>query len=269
VHPVGDVDFCEYVARTANEGEDRSFARTVRKAASLDDDRLLCIRLKTLSPEKAERGRPWGSSPGGDQGFLLKAKAATVGKCDFIGRTQVEGVLEITNLVLILDPVDPEAGAAQYSFPPQEVPVGEGSWVPRRLGEPLTLGRYVNWLCLEVDKQLSPDQGGSVAKAAKRALSLTRILFLNDQANQILKLLDEHALMRVSAIRARKELYAKIREATDPAVRAFEPALAETLRKLMGNSSEPVPDPGGNEPRVKLKAILAEITGLLTAGPLH
>ena len=244
IHPVGDIDFCEYVSRRGPEAGERSFARTVRKASSLANEHLVCIRLRILGgSQPSDRSRPWTVAPGEDERFLRAATEALAGKCDFVGRTEAEGVLEITNLVLFLES-DPEEGSGRLSFPPQEAPITEeGGWVPRRLAEPLTLGRYIQWLRQDVSAQLSPEKPeASLAKAAKRALSLTRILFLDELGDRLLEIMHEQDLVRSSAIRARLELRRKIRRMqADPAVAVFEAPLLQTLRGIIDSLKDAAP----------------------------
>ena len=233
IHPVGDLDFCEYVNFQGPGAGERSFARTVLKASSRANDELVCTRLRILGPLPSDRSRPWRIAPGEDESFLRAAREARAGKCDFLGRTEAEGVLEITNLVLFLED-NPEEGSGLFSFPPQEAPfTGEGGWVPRRLAEPLTVGRYLRWLRTDISVHLSTEQP-NLAKAAKRALSLTRILFLDALGDRLLDLMNEWDLIRSSAIRARLKLLMKIQKLRkDSAVAVFEPPLARALRGMI------------------------------------
>lgn len=243
VHPVGDIDFCEYVSLPTPESGDRSFARTVLRVSSLADEHLVCTQLKILGPRPSHRSRPWILAPGEDEDFLRAAMGTRAGKCDFVGRTEAEGVLEITNLVLLLES-DAEEGSGRLSFPPQEAPItGEGGWVPRQLADPLTLGRYIQWLRRDVSAQLSAEKReAGLAKAAKRALSLTRVLFLDELGDRLLDLMHEQDLIHSSALRARLELRKKLhRMRTDPAVAAFEPPLLQTLRGIINAMKEAAP----------------------------
>ena len=279
LHPVGDLDFCEYVNPQGLEAGDRSFARTVLQASSVADERLVCTQLKILGRRPVHRSRPWAVAPGEDETFLRAAMETWVGKCDFIGRTEAEGVLEITNLVLFLES-DPEEGSGHLSFPHQEAPITrEGGWVPRRLTEPLTLGRYIQWLRRETSVLAAERSEASLAKAAKRALSLTRILFLDELGGRLLDLLHKQDLLLSSAIRARLELGKKIHGMkADPAVAIFEAPLLQTLRRLMDASPDAAgPDDSwheaaelfletlsesGENTRREIQSVLREIPGL-------
>jgi hypothetical protein len=250
IQAIGDLDFCEYVELPSpgrRSTEDRSFARTIRKSVQLDDDDLTCFGLKVLQTgpsvpwsRSVTRQRPWTSSPADDETFLRLARGTTCGKCDFVARTRFEGTLEMTNLVLFLRSDRPEEGAGELSFTPQEAPMtGEGGWVPRRLDEPRTLGRYIDWLWRELLDHLSQEHI-DFGKAMKRALALTRILFLETQGEKLLSLLGDRKLMLGAAIRARLGLRSKLRALEDePALRRFEEPLRQAIAGLVERFDDP------------------------------
>jgi hypothetical protein len=173
-------------------------------------------------------------------GFLEVAGGAVAGKCEFIAWTRFEGVLEMTNVVLFIQSGRPEDDAGRRSFPPQEAPfTGKGAWVPRRLEEPRSLGRYVNWLQREVLRLLAP---GSldVAKATKRALALTRVLSLENLGERLLTVLEDRDLMLGSAICARLALRSKLRnKSADPPLLRFEAPLLKTISGLVERLDHP------------------------------
>lgn len=243
VQAIGDLDFCEYVEQPGLEStnEERSFKRTVCKVAPLDDGDLACVELKILEsvppPPKGKalvRRRPWDPPPVDDLDFLGLAEGAVAAKCDFIAWTRFEGVLEMTNVVLFIHSDQPEAGAGRRSFPPQEALLaGPGAWVPRRLEEPRSLGRYVNWLQAEILRLLTPENL-DLAKATKRALALTRLLSLEDQGKKLLEILEDRRLTLGSALCARLALRSKLRAPNaDPSLLRFEAPLLKTIFGLV------------------------------------
>jgi hypothetical protein len=244
---IGDIDFCEYVELPPpgqGDTEDRSFARTVRRAAQLDDDDLVCVGLKVLPSgprhRPVTRQRPWPPRLMPDEPFLRWAQGTDRGKCDFVARTRFEGTLELTNLVLFLRFARPEEGAARLSFTPQEAPMTSvGGWVPRRLDEPRGLGRYIDWLWREILALLSQEHG-DVGKAAKRALALTRILFLDAQGDALLPLLTDQKLMVSAAIRARLGLRSRLRALGDePSLLRFDQPLLQAVIGLVERLADP------------------------------
>lgn len=287
IQPVADIDFCEYVNATADK-EDNSFARTVMKATALVDENLVCTALKIHAPEKARAlsKRPWETSPAEDEDFLQKAREAEAGKCDFIGKTGAEGIIDVSKIVLFLSD-DPEGRSGMLSSPTQEALLSEqGGWVPRRLAEPLTIGRYINRLRQESERLSSGSPDANLAKAAKRALSLTRILFLHDMAERLLKIMRQKQMVLTSAIKSRLDLRNRVQHMqTDPVLAKFEAPLADDIRTLVRDLKDPVLEaPDGplddgwfkkvadhlhaeatNDvtARKEIRSILHEVTGLL------
>jgi len=296
VQAIGDLDFCEYIdtlVSGSSSTEDRTFKRTIRKVAPLDDEDLACLAVKILeseppAPECPEiRRRPWDPPPAEDLDFLGLAGGAIAGKCDFIAQTRFEGVAEVTNMVLFIRSDQPDEGAGYRSFPPQEALLTEeGAWVPRRLEEPLSLGRYVNWLRGEILRLLTPESL-DVAKATKRALALTRILFLEDLGKRLLTVLEDRDLMLTSALCTRLALRSKL--SADPTLLRFETPWLKTISGLverLGHPELPSPPlesdagtvtlwcerpmallgPGGDRYRAakeRVRSVAMEISGLL------
>lgn len=236
---VGDIDFCEYVELPSNTSSagtpDRSFARTLAKAASLDEDGLACLKIAFSSSSSEHRviSRPWSTPPSKDTDLLALARKARDGKCDFIARTRFQEIIEVTNVVLFIDPERPDHSSGERSFPFQEAPITSiGGWIPRNLDEPLVLGRYINWLRGEAEKQIAD---GKLGKAAKRTYALANALFRPDIADKILDLFGRRSqdLVLGSALQGRLELYGRLRTmVADPVVLAFAGPLAETLVTL-------------------------------------
>jgi hypothetical protein len=276
-HPIGDLDFCEYVDRNSSEEEDRTFARTIHRALSLEDGSLVCLGMRVLSPASLDWVRPW---PEQDEELLAKVAKTTEGKCTFIGGFDAEGVLEITKLVLFVDPDKPDLGAGGKSFPLQEAPLSEDGWVPRQIVNPLTIGAYIRWLLRQLEELLDLN----LSKAAKRALSLTRLATLESLSERILNLLRQQKLTLISALDSRLILWERINQMSgDSLISSFESPLTETIRKLVEELEEPnlgfpaagltyewcenakiylrTRDESGFRARSELRAILDEIAG--------
>lgn len=243
---VSDVDFCEYVDLPLGvdrvEGTDRSFARTLATAAAVQGDRLLCFGVEFFpdsrsSPARVGVRRPWSPPPAQDGRLIGLARKVRAGKCDFIAQSRFQGTVEVTNMVLFVDAEQPGEVSGDRSFPFQEAPIiPSGGWVPRRLEEPLVLGRYINWLHQEAEKLI---RNGKSAKAAKRIYALSNTLFRADLSDRVLDLWEEHSqeLGLGGTLLARLELRKRLRGmSSDPAVLVFEGPLARTLATLAGEA---------------------------------
>lgn len=225
---IGDLDFCEYVRGTG-------FTRVVKKAAVLEDEDLICWGIKSLKtfppvPSQSVLTRPWRPNPVKDETFLEVAAKTYVGKCDYLADTSFEGVIEVTNVVLVLGHPDAGDRAVQHSFPAQEAPlVGSGGWLPRSLTRPEAIGNYVRFLLEQARFYL---EEGPVAKAVKRAFSLARLTFFSEEADEINLLFEQEKGFLVSVLRDRLSLRKHMRDCEDKAVAAFEPRLSETILQL-------------------------------------
>lgn len=79
-----------------------------------------------------------------------------------------------------------------------------------------------------------------LAKAAKRALSLTRLAALESLSERIIQLLTEKKLTTASALESRLRLWERMdRMSGDPLVSPFLPLLSETIHKLADDLNEP------------------------------
>jgi hypothetical protein len=237
VQAVCDLDFCEYVeipSAAPSPDHDRSFTRTFNKALTQEDQDLLCLRIHLLATGLPPPGddkvlrRPWSTSPD-DPEILRMARQARAGKCDFIAQTSLLGTVEVTNVVLLIEPDKPDEGPGRWSSPYQEAPIG--AWVPRSLAEPLVMGDYINRLHKEAEKHLV---NGRLGKAAKRLYALSTALFREELGDRLLNLFEEKAqeLLLSAAVLARLDLLRRVRQVSDPAVLAFAVPLAQTVASL-------------------------------------
>jgi hypothetical protein len=236
---VGDLDFCEYIevpSSLISPELDRSFARTLKISLEQEAPELLCLRIHILAtglppPEDhKDLRRPWSVPLDKDSRLVTLAQKARAGKCDFIAQTSLLGTVEVTNLVLLVDPTNPDEGTGAWSSPYQEAPIG--AWVPRSLAEPLVMGNYINRLRKEAEQHL---EAGKLGKAAKRLYAMATALFLGELGNKLLTLFDKNAqeLLVSSTLLARLDLRRRIRQNADPAVLAFETPLSQTLAQLV------------------------------------
>lgn len=231
VPAINDVDLCEYVHEPST-----SFSIVANQAIGQDSPELLCLRAKThvmngLPPEPiaVTLTRPW--SPVSSADFLERAKGAEIGKCDFIVASESEGALEMTKVVLHVDERFHDSdGAWDLSFAPQEAALNGSSWVPRRLTSPNAIARYVVWLYRQV-QSLAPT---APCKAAKRALSLARILHIRELAEAARQILADQDFVTRSAFLARLELLQTIAVMDDPLLIPFRRKLAATVDGMAG-----------------------------------
>lgn len=245
----GDIDFCEYVRYNVEHGHLAGFAQSVRNASNLCDENLVCLGLEVVqssveklsSVSRTVQVRPWAVPPCDQESFMKAAVRAVRGKCEFVAQSKYEGAIEVSNVVLVVGHPREGDKAEDFSFPMQEVPVDDGhGWIPRRLTEPLVLGRYVNWLYDQVCSYLMPKEGSAslwepnLNKAAKRAFPLTRLLFLADWSQ---KLRSHEGLSREllrASLLAKLALRERVRELEDDVnVHRFESVTIDTVVHLL------------------------------------
>jgi hypothetical protein len=242
---VSDVDLCEYVdgghARTV-------FADAIARAEGIDGDSLLCFGVHLFDLRynaAAQRNdvvthrstfRPWSSPPSRDTAFTALLSTARKAKFDFLADTRSEGMVVVTNIALITDGIRDHVLLDSYAA--QELPLGfDGSVVPRQLAEPLALGRYVEFLCEQIDQTLSKKL---LAKAAKRAHSLARLLTRNYEADAIVKSMRTDDFFIDAAIAARLAVARHIEGLSDRALREkLTGPMVETLKRLCSRAVDP------------------------------
>jgi hypothetical protein len=242
---VSDIDLCEYVggghARTV-------FAGAIARAEGIDGDSLLCFGLHLFDLRynaAAQRNdlvtrrstfRPWSSPPSRDTAFTALLPTARKAKFDFLADTRSEGMIVVTNIAFITDGLRDHVLLESYAA--QELPLGSGgSFVPRQMAEPLALGRYVRFLCDEIDHTLSQNH---FAKAAKRAHSLARLLTRNYEADAIVKSMRANDFFIDAAIAARLVVARQIEGLSDRALRdKLTRPMVVTLRQLCSRAVDP------------------------------
>ena len=145
-------------------------------------------------------------------------------KLDFV-TLYSEQVIEATNMVLPVDPNDPNDPTLSQSFALQEAPITDGSWVPQRLLDPMSLGHYATWLKKEVEKM----QNFDLIKAAKRALSLSRITGFSEDGDKIIEQLNDTDAARQTTLRERLALQTLLTDSNHPCKETFLKELLKTL----------------------------------------
>jgi hypothetical protein len=190
---IGDCDFCEYLDDDMpNALKDAAESATATASPHIV---ALAVSGKTAAG-KWRKVRPW-DSPLLDE---LTALATTSMMAHYAGQTDLVGTLEVTKLIL------PKRSWGR-SFSAQELPVtASGGWVPRTLGEPRDIEEYVNFLRGEVEHYMQDN----LAKAVKRAFSLTRILFFHDVADEVLRIIGTTTILLHAAAAARAEYALKL-----------------------------------------------------------
>lgn len=232
---VGDLDFCEYLPES-----EQSISVALEHASSLDGDDfcLLEVSLRGLDDgSHTDFSRPWDLPPWEAASAATTAEAAPVGKFDFVTRCEPEGVVEVTNLVL-------SPGQEVRSHPLQEVALG--TWVPRDLATPRTVGDYARFLRGSIEHLVGKSKlDGSwekLVKAAKRAVSLLRLHFRAKETEALLDLLEEGRLPLRAALAARVRLWDRLTASPDDTLEQWRQPLVETLRDLVSEFEGMVED---------------------------
>lgn len=234
--PVGDLDFCEYLPNGDTSIAQRLFNKLVEQSPD-----ALCFRM-VLGNDKVWL-RPWtrGDKTGDEEPLLEQLRAALSAaafrQCQFVANVPNVGVLEATNVLLMLDFSSREAAEAARSFAGQKVPIAPDGWTPRELASPLALGRYVAWLVDSAAQHCSDStaEPRSIVKATRRALSVTRLLFLGEESRRLVQLLDDGAA-RLAALHDRCRLFGAISCISDDALQAFTVELRRSISQLRGLS---------------------------------
>lgn len=171
---ISDLDFCEYSPENGNKLRENLEAKNRQSHDDLISLGLLtkCLPGKTSAEYTAHQP-------------IAVDEHFDYAQIRFLGRFALSNdevdVLEITNLVLPINPGNPDPEMLSKTFCMQEVPIGE--WIPQRLLEPIDIKRYANFLFGEAQNYL---KRSNYVKAAKRALPLSRILFLDEEGNTII-----------------------------------------------------------------------------------
>ena len=230
--PVGDLDFCEYLPTGDDNVPERLSQKLVERSKQ-----ALCFQLD-LGEGNIWVG-PWRDVGADADMPRMIASLRTVmttalfRQCKFVACVPSLGVLEATNVLVLLDYAALESSEAGRSFAAQEVPLASNGWIPRDLSSPLALGEYIVWLvrteCVQCDE--SQAEPRAVVKAARRALSAARLLFLRRETEQLVCLLGNDAA-RLAALFDRCQLYAAISNSDDEAMQEFTAELLHSIAQI-------------------------------------
>ncbi|HYN09666.1 MAG TPA: hypothetical protein VES67_19955 [Vicinamibacterales bacterium] len=227
---IGDIDLCEYV-----DGSLHSMADVVERAVAVSDDDLLCIEIKAHAVDERERTQSVHKLqlPCSHQNmiaFLQSAATALRAECDYVAITASQGPIEVTKVVLVVDPAAAHSEVLEFSFAFQEAPLTEfGGWLPRRLVAPEALGKYVAWLFA----QISSPGSTSYAKMAKRARALARLLFLPDVVRNVDQMLATSGFGHAEVLESRVALFRRLRASPESErLSRFREATADQLKTL-------------------------------------
>ncbi len=217
---IADIDYCEY-APVKKNGEWRTeFVNALCNRAMEQNDTLICLRLKIVASEE-ERVFCRCIT----EHHTLYTRTISHANLDF-GVKSPKDAIEATNLVLPVNPAEPNDPLLQHSFALQEAPITEGNWVPQELLNPISLGEYVVWLITQVKEKQNQD----IIKAAKRAVSLARIAGFYDIANKIITVLKEDNLTFKAACISRSHLLKRCQNDNIPDSEEFVNRLKDTIK---------------------------------------
>jgi hypothetical protein len=237
--PVADLDFCEYVPQA-----DREVPERLLKKLCEESTEALGFRLTLGEGKDKEWLRPWPDCFSGDGNAAEVSELrnavldASFRQCGFVADVSSLGVLEATNVVLLLDYAHREFAEASRSFAAQEVPIAEACWAPRDLGSPLALGEYIVWLIGSASTLCDESKTNprAVVKAARRTLSATRLLFWKKQADTLSAMLREDAA-RLAALLDRCQLHAAISTINEPGMQSRSAKLRDSIDRLRGSAA--------------------------------
>ena len=200
---IGDVDFCEYLS-----GEKLNQFAAEQTMRDIEPTAPCCFRVTCFdSGREAHRWtEAWTSPSPQEWDPILRLK------CDYVAKLEGHGSIEVTNLSL-------GTPAHGESFEYQQAGIDTCAWLPETLLSFDKLVVYVRWLRGEITDLLAKDSAGATIKAAKRALSLGRILWLRDEVDALLDTLPDSVLASAAAA-ARNETATKVEEKATPALRS-------------------------------------------------
>lgn len=227
---IADLDYCEY----AIEGDPSARNRFLELFGWQPSPSRCCLSVKSGSGDEGWTGEwlaPF-SGQGSSAPVISAVRSMDHGKFDVVTATKLAGVVEATNLMLVLpDRIRQDRTARSFAF--QEAPIG---WVPLRLAIALELGRYAYWLAEEMMKYRKTKP----VKALKRALALTSLTFLDHHVGQIRRCLQNHNAPRRSALQARLDLRARLpKDSTWNGIRAELDTTIAALHAEFGGSQTP------------------------------
>lgn len=222
---IADIDYCEYAPLDKNDGWCDRFVNILYESLKKQENQLICVKGVIFDSERKRISTIRHNETTSGNARLSHARL------DFIALF-LEKVIEVTNLVLPIDRMNSKDDPTlEKSFALQEAPVNEGNWIPQQLLNPLSLGTYADFLREEVQKKKEEEP----IKAAKRALSLARIIGFWQEGDSIINVLVQGDLIKSAAFEARKALEPildELRQRNPQVAENLLNKLDETLRNL-------------------------------------
>lgn len=228
---VGDLDYCEYVDATASASLSAAFSVAIALTSrELTSREVRILNYQTSSKHSGNHSdslvRPWD----GAEAFLQKAKEGTQGITKLIGVTKIDGALEVTNMVLVLN-LDSSAHPERSSSPFQEAPVG--SWLPRVLADWRAISAYVQRLHREARELVTKEHDEpKFAKGLKRAFGLARFVGASHIADSLKELAQSTKIFQRAALHARLKLAEIVSVADQSDLNVYEQPVIETIQAL-------------------------------------
>lgn len=182
---VNDVDFCEYLPKAGEEAEKAVWLKL--RNLSADD---VCVRLR-VGAERWAVPLPEEEVSHSLRATSYSAPELSTAKIDYISRNVGTRVMDVSNVLILCSKEFKSAGFVK-TYPFQEAQVSAVDYVPNPLANALELGRYVCDLLRETKKY---KDDGDHAKALKRALSLTRVAWMNNFTDKIKRILDHSTIL--------------------------------------------------------------------------
>lgn len=223
---VADIDYCEYVPVDKSTSWHVAFVNTLEAATSRFSNDLAWLRGKV---EVFDDNGVITTLKLGENALQITANIGR-GKLDFVAQFMGE-IVKATNVILPVDKDQADDSNLGLSFPLQEAPITDGSWVPQKLLEPISLGAYATWL----SKEVKDYQDSEPIKAAKRALSLARLTGFPEEADQVIDILTKHGAPLKATLDARQALKAKflnMQDCDENVMRDLSQKLDKTINKL-------------------------------------
>jgi hypothetical protein len=229
---VNDVDFCEYVPITAPPLE-HNFGRTIG-----GDSSYQCLRVASGG---GNWRFPWGSTPPDPHSLFSSLdpsseKFATC-KFDLVAQRTNEVVMEVSNLVIACD-AEGKSAAMQRTFAAQEAALGSLDWAPNNFGSVMEMGRYINWLLLQMKQYFA---AGDHAKCLKRCGSISRVLFLPDVTKRIIGIAKKTSALQRNKVASLEALRTQLQECKSTELDRFIVALTKQIgaeRKVANERSD-------------------------------
>lgn len=197
---VDDIDFCEYIPFTSDDA-----IGAVMQKISQDEDvicRLVKVNSESFAPDK---DKPEKISLALSQVDPSSPSCSTF-KLDYVVRLPDKRAYDASSVMIACDS-DFRSAGFQATFAHQEVHISASDTVPIELDNVMELGRYTVWLLSQVEKYKRED---NIAKMLKRALSLTRVCWMQGYTSEIADLFSRTTFLIDREIQTISEMRKKL-----------------------------------------------------------